>query len=150
MTLVFNGSYRVSSNGGLVEFIPPQEPSPGAQNKPEIKILQAEFGDGYSQAAPAGLNNVRSVLTLQWDYLEGCERDGIIKFLECRGGTEPFIFRLPKDRQWAMTDEQISRFVYTCADWSDTAIEAGLYNVNATFRQWFGNATSQRRLEIVA
>jgi phage-related protein len=98
--LVFNGSYRVSGNGGLIEFIPPQEPSPGAQNKPDIKILQAEFGDGYSQPTPDGLNHVRSVLSLQWDYLEGCERDGIISFLECRGGTEPFIFRMPRERQW--------------------------------------------------
>src|SRR5690606_29261995 len=40
-------------------FDPPFAPSPGAQNKPEIKILQAEFGDGYSQPTPNGLNHIR-------------------------------------------------------------------------------------------
>jgi phage-related protein len=125
----------------MVEFIPPQEPSPGATNKPEIKILKAAFGDGYSQPTPDGLNHVRSVLALQWDGLERCERDEIVNFLEDRGGTEPFVFRMPEDRQaplWALNNADLSRFTFTCAEWSDTALEAGLCTVNATFRQWFG------------
>jgi phage-related protein len=125
----------------MKELRPCVEPSVGAQNKPEIKILQASFGDGYSQPTPDGLNHIRSVLTLQWDGLERCERDEIIDFLECRGGTEPFIFRMPQDRQaplWALKNADLTRFAFTCAEWSDTALEAKLYTVNATFRQWFG------------
>jgi phage-related protein len=109
-------------------FDPPFAPSPGAQNKPEIKILQAEFGDGYSQPTPAGLNHIRRVLTLQWEMLERCERDAMLSFFERRGGTLPFFFAMPGE----------AHIAYTCADWSDTALEAELYTVKATFKRYFG------------
>jgi phage-related protein len=109
-------------------FTPPYAPSPGAQNKPAIKILQAEFGDGYTQPTPDGLNHIRPVLALQWDMLERAERDAILSFFERQGGTLPFFFAMPGEEH----------FAYTCADWSDTALEAELYNVNATFRRFYG------------
>jgi phage-related protein len=123
----------------MIEFRPCVAPSPGAQNKPAIKILQADFGDGYSQPTPDGLNHIRRVLTLQWDGLDWFERDQIIDFLECRGGTEPFIFRMPEQCPWYIEPKEVqAKFAYTCADWSDTALDGGFYTINATFKRWFG------------
>lgn len=116
----------------LPVFTPPQSPAPGLQIKPEIKILQAEFGDGYSQPTPDGLNHIRRTLTLTWEGLERSERDQIISFLEARKGTEPFTYTVPGSA---------TAGAYTCAEWSDTALEASLYTVNATFKQNFGNAS---------
>jgi phage-related protein len=110
-------------------FTPPFAPSPGATNKPEIKILQAEFGDGYTQPTPDGINHIRAVRSLQWEMLERDERNAIISFLEERGGTQPFLFAMPGDA---------APVAYTCADWTDTALEAELYTITVTFRRFFG------------
>jgi len=136
-------------------FMPPLWPSPGAQTKRELKILKAEFGDGYSQPTANGLNHVRRVMDLQWDVLEACDKDEIISFFEARGGTEAFYFALPGQDQMASIDggpyngaHAVRRALangrqpikWTCEDWSETALAADLYIVNATFRQSFGVA----------
>lgn len=116
----------------LPTFTPPFEPSAGLQAKPEIKVLKADFGDGYSQPTPDGLNHIREVLTLTWEGLERIERDQIITFMKLQKGTQPFAYSLPGD-------SAPSRF--TCSDWSHTALGSDLWTVNATFKQDFGNAS---------
>ena len=61
-------------------FTPPYAPIPGTEDKPEYKILQADFGDGYTQSTADGLNNVRRVLTVAWDGLTVAEANAIINF----------------------------------------------------------------------
>ena len=50
-------------------FTPPVPPSPGTANKPKVKLLKAEFGDGYTQTTRDGLNHVRRTLSLKWEFL---------------------------------------------------------------------------------
>lgn len=40
----------------LPTFIPPVGPSPGTSHKPTVNLWEAEFGDGYSQPTPKGIN----------------------------------------------------------------------------------------------
>ena len=109
-------------------FTPPCNPSPGFTTTPEVKLLKADFGDGYSQVSPNGLNHVRAVVeSLSWDVLAADERDQIIDFLKACGGTEPFWFALPH----GVTTK------WTCEQWSDQAISGGFHRVTATFRQSF-------------
>lgn len=110
-------------------FSPPFSPSAGAQDKPEFKILQAEFGDGYSQSTPAGLNHIRSVLTLTWELLEAGEKDDMVAFFRRHDGTKPFRYALPGELHRA----------WTCADYTVTAQGASMFNITATFRQFFGS-----------
>jgi phage-related protein len=110
-------------------FTPPINPSPGLTEKPELKILQAEFGDGFSQPTPDGLNHIRRVIDLTWDVLEQDEMEAIRDFLEEHGGTEAFRYTLP--------NEAISR-LYRCAEWQVIALQVDLYSISATFRQTFG------------
>ena len=47
----------------LLTFTPPVGPSPGTAHKPTVNLFETEFGDGYSQPTPKGLNHVRKSVT---------------------------------------------------------------------------------------
>lgn len=109
-------------------FTPPTSPSAGATDRPELKILQAEFGDGYNQPTPDGVNHIRTTLALKFELLEAEERSEIVDFLTARKGVEPFLYQLPGSP---------SARLYTCAEWETTALAASLFTVSATLRQSF-------------
>ena len=107
-------------------FTPPIAPSPGYRKRPEIRILRAEFGDGYTQTARDGLNHIRKVDILRWDVLTPEQADQITGFLEERGGDLPFLYTRPGDT--APTK-------FTCAEWDETVNQRGYRTITATFRQ---------------
>ncbi|MEO9788586.1 MAG: phage tail protein [Aurantimonas coralicida] len=115
----------------LPTFTPPCAPSPGLTDTPEVKILKSEFGDGYTQASPQGLNHIRKVVEATWDVLDRAERDYIIDFFMERAGYQPFWFQMPHDA--AATK-------WIVESWSDTVISGGFHRVTATFRQSFSLA----------
>lgn len=118
----------------IATFTPPVPPVVGGySNKPEIKILEAEFGDGYTQAAADGINNIRKVVSLRWEYLFPAEADAIVAFLAARGGYEPFLFTEPGGT---------SALQWTCKEWTDTHNEKGYRSVSATFRQSFNRVAA--------
>lgn len=95
----------------LPVFVPIVEPSPGTSLSPEVSLHEVSFGDGYTLAAPAGLNHIRMRLTLKWDGLSKSEHDALRAFFEARKGYEPFLYTHPSDgvqRKW------------TCKSWSST------------------------------
>lgn len=114
----------------ILTFNPPIAPSPGTMHRPQVKLLQAEFGDGYSQATPAGLNHIRQTIELRWDVLEQDEKHAILAFLERHQGNKPFHYQVPGD----------CRRTWTCADWSVQTLPAQLFSITATIRQYFGAA----------
>ncbi|WP_064033346.1 phage tail protein [Methylosinus sp. R-45379] len=109
-------------------FTPPINPSVGAQKKPELKILEATFGDGYTQASADGLNHIRDSLTLNWEALTIAQSDAIEAFLNTQGGVTPFLWTAPGDatpRKW------------TCKDWEVTYRTTHFRSIKATFKQSF-------------
>ena len=117
----------------LPTFTPPCNPSPGFTNTPEIKIRKTEFGDGYTQESPAGLNHVRVSRSRPFRGMYSRRTNAIsaiIAFFTERGGTKPFSYAFPHDpvRKW------------TVPTWSDQAISGGFHRVTATFRQSFVSA----------
>jgi phage-related protein len=109
-------------------FVPPIPPSPGTANKPEIKLLEAQFGDGYTQVTRDGLNHIRKILTLSWDGLVPAHAKIITDFLEARGGDESFLY--------TPSDEAVP-IQWTCKEWDDKRTQGGLRVITATFRQNF-------------
>ena len=109
-------------------FTPPYAPIPGTEDKPEYKILQADFGDGYTQATADGLNNVRRVLTVAWDGLTVAEANAIINFFTIRQGCQPFYYT---------PSNEATPVKWTCKDHSLVRGQGGLRKVSATFRQSF-------------
>ncbi|CAO3459794.1 hypothetical protein [Azospirillum argentinense] len=72
----------------------PKPPLVGATVEPEFKVLSAEFGDGYSQRAPDGLNNVRETHAFTWE-VPAADADYIVGFLKDRRGAEAFDYACP-------------------------------------------------------
>ena len=101
-------------------------PSVGSSLKPEISLFRADFGDGYSQAAPRGLNHIRRVASLRWDVLTRAEKNAIEAHFVERGGNKSFRYTVPGD-----TSERR----YTCDDWNITTIGGSLFAIEATFRE---------------
>ena len=90
-------------------FAPPVAPSPGGTRKPELRLVESKFGDGYTQSRPDGLNHIREVVALVWDGLTTAEMKLIRDFLRERGGHDPFMF------QPHGYDEPVR---WRCKDWS--------------------------------
>lgn len=112
----------------LTTFTPPVTPSIGMTDTPELKIISAEFGDGYTQEQPAGLNHIRRVVKLRWNVLALDEAQAIEAFFKARKGTEPFSYRIP--REPASTK-------WTCKEWNTSRNSGGFTSIEATFRQSF-------------
>ncbi|WLR91005.1 phage tail protein [Shinella zoogloeoides] len=111
----------------LKTFTPPVGPSPGTAFEPQIKVLEAEFGDGYSQPTPDGINNVREKVKLNWDGLTEREMSAINAFFMARKGAEAFYFKP------AGYDRPLK---WTCKEWGRTLTD-GVWKMTATFVQSF-------------
>ena len=77
----------------LTTFVPSVAPSPGTSVKTSFKLLKAEFGDGYTQAGPDGLNFKRKTVNLTWDALTLTQANQIETFIEDLGGHTPFYYQ---------------------------------------------------------
>lgn len=114
----------------LSTFNPPVAPSPGTTGKTELKLLEAEFGDGYTGSAPDGINFRRRVVTLAWDALTESQKNAIDNFFYNQGGYKPFYYKPPGFA---------AAIKWTCKEF-DWKKDAGIYRYNATLRQSFDPA----------
>jgi phage-related protein len=112
----------------LLTFVPPVAPSPGTVHKPKLSILTADFGEGYTQPTPNGLNHIRQTVALRWDALTMDQRNTIDSFLSDRGGVQSFWFQPFGSKQ---ADK------WTCTEWDSTA-DAGRWSMRASLVQSFG------------
>jgi len=109
-------------------FTPPVAPSPGSEDKTTLKLLKADFGDGYSSNVPDGINYIRHELSLTWDVLTPTDAATITAFFEARKGCEPFYYT-PSD--------QPTPLKWVCIDWTRRKIDGGLESIQAKFTQSF-------------
>jgi len=77
----------------LNTFAPSIKPSPGGSSSPEINLRTAEFGDGYTQSAPSGLNYIREMIDLRWDGITYAQRQELDAFFKGQGGYIPFLYQ---------------------------------------------------------
>lgn len=114
----------------LNTFNPPVRPSPGTSFSNKIKLREVEFGDGYTMAAPWGLNHIRRNVSLKWDALSLEQVWALDAFFAERGGNVPFYYTLhgeSEPRKW------------TCREWSFS--DAAPCTFSATLEENFSNAT---------
>lgn len=110
----------------MITFLPPVAQSPGSQHTPEVMLDEAQFGDGYSQSSPRGLNHIRSVITLRWDGVSNEHFEQLRAFFVERGGYLPFYYQ-----PYGLS--QIAK--WTCKEWSASA--SAPWSFNAKLRQSF-------------
>lgn len=115
----------------LPTFEPPVRPSPGTAHKPTVNLWKADFGDGYSQPTPKGINHIKKSVSLTWDVLTTEQMFEIVEFFEARGGNEAFYFDPFGER---------GMMKWTCEEW-DHDTEGGIWKVTAKLDQSNTNAT---------
>lgn len=111
----------------LPSFKPPIGPSPGTTFERKVNLLKAEFGDGYSQPTPKGLNHIRKILKLKWGALTLEQRDEIEVFFSDREGYKPFYYK-PYGENNAMK--------WTCEEWTSVR-DGGVWTFSAQLTQSF-------------
>ena len=109
-------------------FTPPIPPAEGTEIEPDVKVLETKFGDGYGQAAPDGINNIRRTYRFTWAGLSPSESGTIIAFLEGQCGAYAFDFIPPGETA-------LRRF--TCKKWKLTRKTYYIHEITADFVQSF-------------
>lgn len=104
---------------------------------PQVESVQ--FGDGYRQDNPRGINNIQEKYTVSWENLPEDKAESLLQHFRHHRGTGRFYF-FPKGR----THPPVK---VVCTDWSDsmpyvrgsnTKKSAGLVDkVSATFIKVF-------------
>jgi phage-related protein len=115
----------------LNTFTPNPPPSPGTTNEPKLKLLKAEFGDGYTQTTRDGLNHIRRTMTLRWQLLTPTQAATLESFFVGQGGDTPFYYT---------PTNEVSAVRWTCEKWNKTGIEAGFQEFTANLEQSFNLA----------
>lgn len=112
-------------------FSPPVPPQPQTSTTQDIKLLEAEFGDGYTQVTRDGINHIKQRARLVWGNIHKLHANEIIAFLEARGGDQPFLYTMP--------DETIAHR-WRCTKWDRTYAAHDRRQVVADLVQDFGLA----------
>jgi phage-related protein len=69
-------------------------------------VLEAQFGDGYSQIVGDGINSVWAGGDLTWNGLTVAQLDDLRTFWRAHGTAEPFLWTVPDEasaRLWRFT-----------------------------------------------
>ncbi|MBO6507512.1 MAG: phage tail protein [Roseibium sp.] len=112
----------------MLTFEPPVVPSAGTNTDREIKLRKTEFGDGYTQTTPDGINHIRKSIELNWDVLLPDDAETILAFFERHEGYKPFFYRPSNDP---------ALLKWTCEEWSDERLDRGMRAVRAKLVQSF-------------
>ena len=110
----------------LQTFTPSIAPSPRGTSTPVINLHEAEFGDGYTQSSPNGLNHIRHTVGLVWDGITPTQKHELDAFFEQHGGWQPF---------WYQPYGFQTLIKWKCKEWSSTTKSPLTYA--ATFVQDF-------------
>lgn len=94
----------------------------------EPKVFIASFGDGYSQRAARGINNIAIKVDLVWSFEDLTNADALLAFFRARNGAESFDYQLPQED---------SARTWICPKWNNDTVAAGVYTVSATFQEVF-------------
>jgi phage-related protein len=100
----------------------------GTQLSMQPRVLEARFGDGYSQRTADGINTNPQIWSIVIDNREKAEGDAIQTFLEARAGHESF--------DWTPPDMAMAKFI--CKQWSRAyPIMEEVSSFNLIFEQIF-------------
>lgn len=104
---------------------PSIQPTYGASKTSRPRVLNVQFGDGYSQRVRFGLNTDLKSWNLTWNVSE-TDADTIESFLEARAGVESF--------EWTPLDTSTA-YRWICQEWSKTIPYVNRATITATFIQ---------------
>lgn len=107
-------------------FSPSVNPSFPLKIDHTFRVNRVQFGGGYAQTAPDGLNAHERKITLNWTNITAAERAEIVAFMVAREGSEPFTITL----------DGVS-YTLKASGLSETKTTANAYEVNVECEQVF-------------
>ena len=110
----------------MATFTPAYAPELGSSDNSKYRILEAKFGDGYTQAAGDGINTKEQTIQLVWSDLSVTDVDAIIAFFDTQGGYTAFDYTLPNDS---------SALKFKCKQYKKSWAKGNLQNINATLER---------------
>lgn len=110
-----------------MDYLPDIPPDFGPQVSTRFSIDEVQFGDGYAQRRPAGLNPAQDSWPLRWSMLTRDEYERLYGFLRARFGVYAFWWQPP----W---ETAAKRFI--CQELSGQQPTSARFGaINATFRE---------------
>jgi len=109
-------------------FTPPTQPAVDYESETQFRTLEADFGDGYSQRAGDGLNNVSVEPRIRFASITGTQKDTIMTFMTARKGYEAFYFTLP---------DEITARKFTCSKPNKKHLGNDLWDVTLDLKEVF-------------
>ena len=106
----------------------PINPSYESNFKYAAQVWENQFGDGYSQTAKKGINNVIASLDLSWKALVTADKATLHSFFFDLGGSTPFYYT-PYGESTAL--------LWKCASWGVQPVSKTVFKVTATLEQSF-------------
>jgi phage-related protein len=92
------------------------------------RIIQAQFGDGYSQEQPNGINNQLRMWSLTWTAMPRSARDDLVTKLLAVGKTDYFT--------WTAFNDTVERkYKVTNDGWSESYTAGNLFNISLSLRE---------------
>lgn len=104
------------------------EISQASQGETEYRILEVQYGNGYSQRALDGLNASMSSWNVSWENIPFAQFQALVAAFDAAYGIDYFTWQAPGD---ATTKKWIVQ------KWSRAAASGNYYSVSATLKQVF-------------
>lgn len=103
-------------------------PSKGVKCTTSPRVLTAQFGDGYSQRVPDGLNNLVREWDLSFNSRALQQSSQILAFFVNKQGSTAFLWTPPGDTQ---------QYTVICDQWDETYESPISRTIVAKFKQVF-------------
>lgn len=104
--------------------------SQNSTRKRMYRTLVAQYGDGYSQEAPNGINNAVDEWNVIFENLDTSERTTLISALDTVKSSDYFTWTAPGD-----TSEK--RFKVSVDGWTESPRSGDLWTISFTLKQVF-------------
>lgn len=102
--------------------------SQSSARKRTYKTLTVQFGDGYQQDAPNGINNIIDEWSIVYDNLSTTDRATLVSFLDSVGAWTSFTWQ-------ALGDSTTKNWKVTKDGWSETVKAGSVYSISFSIKQ---------------
>lgn len=119
----------IGFNDGTTQFIPDK----GMNFQSTPRVLRHDFGDGYVQRTPNGLNNIPKTFSVSFNNRVRAEIDDIVAYFESLQGATAFNFTYADTN--AGGNENTIKVVAT--SWSRTHSHDNYFSLTATLERQF-------------
>lgn len=107
----------------------PDKISQSSQSMTKFRVLSAQFGNGYEQTKPDGINNKVQEWSITWEALIESEKTTVINALNSAGASEILL--------WTPPGGSASKFRMTTDGYSISYRAGEVYNISCNLKQVF-------------